>query len=439
MEKKYRKKLISIILGGLLFSVPGNATGFDHCQNSDNASFTTSDSESSKSLVIKRPPGRQEIPNGRPQEAPSQGGANQKGQSTTKGGNSSQFHKQNSSGNGKPQNSSGGIKVESRYSSKVLYDLNNEYILLGEFSTNLKIRNNSFIALTHDTVADQVNLIIDGVKRFSADDIILHYYNFDNPSDMSYFYIKGDEYYANIGGRREGPYEMIDFYCYNMPKMYLCTDQDIRYLRDSDGKLYKRDLYSGERGKKPLTITSTNGMHKMEISDGYRKIDIDGNTRLLPLGNDVMNADITGFYLDYFADDGTAYFSVYYNIPGHGGERADIRVSPTGAVRMASEEYNEAFENAMEKDHRKSSIATTDEIKEDMAEYYTEEQFNLAMTDPAERHSFESHWDWDYVMVDNNRIRCTAPFFAFYDEKQNAFAWVSQERNKLVMHTFALE
>lgn len=436
MEKKYRKKLISIILGGLLFSVPGNATGFDYCQNSDNASFATSDSESSRSLEIKRPPARPERPNGHTQEAQSPGGENHKGQPDMKGGDASLLQKQNLSGNGKPQNSSGGKKEDSRYSSKVLYDLNNEEILLEEFSFNLKIRNNSFIVLTHDTVADQVNLIIDGVKRFSADKIYLQYYNFDNPSDMSYFYIKGDEYYANIGGKREGPYEDIFFWYDNMPKLYICIDQGITYLRDSDGKLYKRDLYSGERGEKPLIITSTNCQHKMEISDGYRKIDIDGNTCILPLGNDVMNAEISDLYLDYFSDDGTAYFYVYYDIPGQDPERAYIRVSPTGAVRMDTEEYDEAFENAMKKDHRKSSIATTIEIIDEIKDNIMN---TLIMTDPAERHSFESHWDWDYVMVDNNRIRCTAPFFAFYDEKQNAFAWISQERNKLVMHTFALE
>lgn len=61
---------------------------------------------------------------------------------------------------------------------------------------------------------------------------------------------------------------------------------------------------------------------------------------------------------------------------------------------------------------------------------------NLVVFDKTKSHVLVSNWDNDFVIVDGKKIRCQAPFFAFYDDDSNSFAWISQEGDELVMYTY---
>lgn len=64
--------------------------------------------------------------------------------------------------------------------------------------------------------------------------------------------------------------------------------------------------------------------------------------------------------------------------------------------------------------------------------------YNIEIFDPSRRHLFNSAWNKDYVIIDENKIVCSPPFYAFFDEKDNSFTWVSQEDRELVIYTYRL-
>lgn len=63
---------------------------------------------------------------------------------------------------------------------------------------------------------------------------------------------------------------------------------------------------------------------------------------------------------------------------------------------------------------------------------------NLTLKDFTGRHLFTSGWNYDYVLIDNNRISCSAPFFAYYDKSADSFVWISEERNQIIKYIYKI-
>ena len=57
----------------------------------------------------------------------------------------------------------------------------------------------------------------------------------------------------------------------------------------------------------------------------------------------------------------------------------------------------------------------------------------------TDSHSFYSHYDYDYVVIDGQRVGNSAAIGCRYDESKNAFVWYSIEGRELAIYEYALD
>lgn len=304
-------------------------------------------------------------------------------------------------------------------SQLVLYTFEpGEELYYNEYSSNMKSVNNKFVTVTKNA-NNQKNIIINGKKEITADDVDVSYINFSNNNKI-YFYKKDGSWYANINGQKEGPFD--DFFVPDnrMPKRFVCVINDSRYMHDSDGKRYP--IPEGEWDMENPVYTSFSGNHSITLRPDLNIIIFDNQEFMLPIPKQAQDTD----FLDvYVSDRGYATFGVRYKINGD-EEYDDYKLTKEGKFKKLDEDDTIALWNEEATAHGLGypdfNVAWGD--------------INIELTDPNEMHEFTSNWDDDFVVVDNKEFNCTPPFQAFYDDKEDAFAWVSLEGNKLILYSY---
>lgn len=317
---------------------------------------------------------------------------------------------------------------------KTLYNLGPEIVMQGEFTSNLKIKNNKFITMTYDTLTYKQSIIVDGEKVMTADEIFPIDISITNPDKMSYYYYIGDDWYAVIDGKKEGPFEWVGFPIYEMTKLYLCDDMGRRFLRDSDGQLYprNREWADNNAATTPVIFTSTNGQHKIKLTDNCFTITLDGRSNRLPLGWNKVDK----LYFQYLSNNGDAFLELYNK--NASPEYEYVVVNRNGARAMPEGDFYSALDRATKADGLLVPFGEATELVEKYGQYNNMDLIDFNFTDPSGRHSFTSNWDEDYVTIDGKRIACNAPIYAFFDDNLGAFAWVTEENGKLLMHSYTI-
>lgn len=414
---KLKKFLLTLIAGGVAMTLSAGGSSAGNGSPALSAADSYMPGESGQQLVIRRPPANKNRPQGpRPSRIPPRKNAQR-----------DSVGKPVSVHNQRPQ------KEDNRHKKTVLYKLGREILDEGEFTCNLKLGSNNFVAVTVDTLNLDMFLVVNGEKRLKADEIVIINVDVDNISDMSYYYRIGEEYFANIGGRKEGPFEEISLAENFMPKIYHCRDMGNDYMRDSDGALYARSLYNGEPGKRPLIMTSTDGRRQVKFYDDMTSYELDGRHYKLTLDE--------GGYLEfnrpfYISNQGIIYGSGAKSTGGYGFYEISAG-RPTEIEDYA--ELTDLIDLAKEKDGCVSSFALTDYLKEELVDWDADDPLYFSFSDDAERHSFESSLDYNFVTIDGKEIKSAPPFLAFFYDDQPVVAWFTIEDNAIVKHTYNCE
>lgn len=314
-----------------------------------------------------------------------------------------------------PATQSSGLKTD------VLYNFGrNEILYYNEFSSNMKTAGRKFAAVTIDTITKQESLIINGKKVKSAYSIWPNFIDLDNNRYVyGYKDYKDGDYYVSIDGVTEGPYEDL-YFGYRSPKSYSFKRMGKEFRRDSDGTIYNSDDDSG--------YASSSGRYKLKFTDDFENVTFDGKRYSIPLPNGISHLQL---YDAYVSEKGIAFFELSYDLD-NSHESRYYKISRNEINILDDEEYDEQLNDNLE-----DGCAIFENVF-DPEDVDWEGGMIFTVYDPSKRHLLTSRWDYDYVMIDNVKIPCTAPFCAFYDKEADLFAWVSQEGSQLVLYTYKI-
>ena len=318
----------------------------------------------------------------------------------------------------------------------VLYTLGkNEILRYDEFATNMKVNGNKFSMFTYDTITNMVSLIVNGRKIMTADEVFVPYLNLEKPNDLTMVIRYGKQYYMYIDGEKAGPYDDVNCganYFEYMPKIYDFKRNGQYFRRDSDGSIYTFN----EDNKIPDPVfTSFSGNHKIQFLNNCRTAILDGTRIDLPVSYNVVERIMsTSFYL---SDNGEAFADI-------GGYTSDgwvsryLKITQNGVQELNEDYFYKELERTVSRDGISKGSPYV-EARDWISEIDNwDGGLNLSLSDRTGRHRFYSSWRNDYVTIDGSRCRCTAPFFAFYDEDNDSFGWVSLEVNQLIFYSYRL-
>lgn len=322
---------------------------------------------------------------------------------------------------------------------KVIYTLGNrEKLYYTEISSNMKSRNNQFLLVTEDGNTGKLNLILNGTKIASGKGLEVFDINFESPNPVNYAYTDGNGYYFGINGKKVGPFEAYDYQYCNNGRMILYGKRMGKWFRiDIDGSTYYLgdDIWSSI--EKEATYSSPNGYHKLKFSDYYKYATIDGIKFLIPMGSIYNSADLSDVVV---MDNGDAYFELRAEKSG-GTDYLLYKVTPGGIMQIMEDQYraNTAKRTGISNANREQGFdASYENLADDSWDGDWFKGLDIVLQDKTNSHTFIANWNYDYVMVDGSTIKCTSPFYAFYDPSSNTFSWVSQEGKDFVLYTYSL-
>lgn len=326
-----------------------------------------------------------------------------------------------------------------RLQKKLLYTLGrNEIIETGEYFTNFKANGFKFNAILVDTITEKYTLVLNGQKILTADGIVLlstindryefspnyWYYNKKERGDES-----SKEYFISIDGKTYGPYSDLTTYWNDPYGTFRYKQMDRWFRHDADGSIYpfEKDEFGSLYEDDPI-FKNKNGNIRVQFLNDFSEVSYNNLKFTIPSSN---NRKLTQVY---FTPEGDAYFwGGSYNV-----------------VERSNKDYLKLNKNGIEfidKDTFWKYImrpgvlqdVTFEDVKREEDPYsFEDESMQICVQDPSKRHIFLSDWDYDYVMVDDRKIPCTAPFYAFFDPETDTFCWISLEDNQFILYSFRI-
>lgn len=303
----------------------------------------------------------------------------------------------------------------------VLYTMEpNEQFYYNEYSSNMKIAGNKFAAVTFNPQTKKMTLVINGKKIKTAGDVWASIINLDT-NELMYSYNQGDEYFVNVNGTVEGPYEWVSMDSYGSPYRYTFSRMGRVYRHDDNGAVYEASDMN--------TWSSHNGRHKLVFSNDYQRISLDGRTLTLPIKLDPSDPGIETVLI---TDDGVALLWLYDDDNSVG-----CIIDSDSLDMVDYEEFAHRFSNLIKR-YNLSLFKNGFDRETFEGNEFTGEDLTFSIPNQDKTHWFTSAWNYDYVMVDNKKIPCAPPVCAFYDKNANCFAWATQEGRNIVLYTYQL-
>ena len=320
----------------------------------------------------------------------------------------------------------------------VLYSLGkNETVANGEYTSNMKSQGHNFSLMTRDNDTKIWSLIVNGKKIASGKYLHVPLLDYNNPSKniIAYSQNENNDYYVKINNVAEGPYEDISFPNY-APNTYLFKRMGRFYRRDADGTIYAMDGTQFWNAHEPDAVySSPSGRRKIKFSDNYQFVTVDGNKYRIPVPDNAQNVRI---FESYISDSGNVYIRMNYQVDGN--DKYPAFELSKGYYSML--DYDKYYEN-LQRDYEKDGYIWMGEFGKGVSNMYDKESWNnggydINFRDPSGRHLFSSAWNYDYVMIDSNTVKCNPPFFAYYDPSITSFVWISEENNKVMQYSYKL-
>ena len=292
-----------------------------------------------------------------------------------------------------------------------------EYISEGEFFSNFKSNNTNFVFVTENDDTNEMSLVINGKREATADFIESPYTNFSNSNPVHWCrYQKGNDIYIYRNGKSYGPYESVRLSDPIVGSIFFFKRMGKYYKLQVDGSIV------------PIDEDEFYNNWEISFSDDYRYATINGNRYKIPLNENHRDYGGSNIYRDsgfitfnFRPKDESILDNNYFMWDPVGGLKKITakQFNYLGTLTSEGEMEDDLFDTDYDEDTEEGG-------------------YNIEIFDPSRRHLFNSAWNKDYVIIDDNKIECSPPFYAFFDEKDNSFTWVSQEDRELVIYTYRL-
>ena len=342
---------------------------------------------------------------------------------------------------------------------KVLFELEpNEIIDEMEYSSSFHLGRYGFSCILRDTTTNFCTFVWNGERKVRSRLVAVEKCDlFDYDKCVIVFNDANGVYLQTAGETQafESCYQpsSFDYAKTSNPSIYRVqfTQMGIEYIRDYDGVVYKKDDGRTE-------FISSNGKHKAELKN-TGKIVIDGTEIPLPglIDTDKESAqDIDvyvlnngGCYLSgVFHEQEKRSYKSYYILKRKftelGAEDNLILNLDTGKLEVdpfprEPDDYVPDFtpQSPSNGVYTRSHLLWVWEESSWLGGE-PDYQYNFSLQDKSLKHLFFSSWEYDYVLIDNEKYGTSCPIDAYYDEKRNSFVWVSLEEQKLIQYTFKL-
>lgn len=355
---------------------------------------------------------------------------------------------------------------------KIIYTCEqNEEFFWSEFCSNFKIQGTRFACMTINNKTNEMSFVWNGEKLTTASQIWIWYIDLNSKKGNIYDYFKkltGDdiELYFVGNGKTYGPYESLyyankdfaygDRVSYYLPvSMWGSPNLKARYhnnffwfkrmgkwyRHDIDEAIYPVGLYNDRWFTESNPIyTSRNGKHIAKFTEEYRLLNFDGTDYILDVDLDIkMDEHQPEIYV---TDSGICmgfYLAEKYFI------------IKDGKLQYFKGGYDDVFFNPeteeLENTRKKFESTKTNFIKQQFQVYDKKVSENagnymnlpvMSFSDNSNKHYFNADWNYDYIMIDDKKIKSEVPIEAFYDESNNAFGWVTIEGRSLVLDSYTL-
>ena len=325
----------------------------------------------------------------------------------------------------------------------------NEEFYQYEFTSNMKVQGTKYACMVKNTNNNKLSLVINGVRIITADDVWVYWIDLNSPFKSIYYYRDGEDRYLSINGTKYGPYEQI---AYNLdsakntwdgrPNYKLMYNKDLFWFKRM-GKWYRHDkdgaVYECLDGREEIdpVYKDVNGQNKLEFTENFRLIKFNGTSFILPIDLDVENKKID---LDEICitPEGTCIATMSFLRNNWIYLRFIIRNNEL--VFLSENEYY---------DPETGNVNTIPKNKDNTPQFESVQRyvadrggwinaFSKSFQDKYNKHLFTSSFEYDYVMIDDKKIKSEVPIEAFYDESDNSFDWVTIAGKSLVLYNYKL-
>lgn len=333
-----------------------------------------------------------------------------------------------------------------------------EVIDNSEYKTNLKLNGHKSLMVLVDTITGNRSLVIDGKRVVdNAYNVNVYFAHPKTLGELVYNYEpKKNTAYMVINGKTYGPYEQAgDIYSdkFSCEYNHMAGSRFEDFMFMQMGKVYRHDVDGTITtvntdgswytiGRHVNTFKSPNGKHQLKISSDLRTVALDGKSyQIIPEG-----ASNFSYYGINCADDGKAALRVEYKLPSQWVQKR---------IRISNGALTEALSNQVI-DYRNCSFVGSDAGNNSPYNMWTltpefnnwhrmkpgsnvwTSNYEYTLQDSSLKHTFMSNWEYDYVLIDGNRIGTPSPICAWYDEAENAFAWTAIDGKQLKRYVYKL-
>lgn len=182
----------------------------------------------------------------------------------------------------------------------------NEVLYNDEFASNFKAYDNKFALISIDTISKKRTLIINGKKEITGDEIYSPYLDLDN--NKIYAYKIGKEWFININGNKEGPYENIGWSNGYQPANFNFQRMGKIYNKDENGTVTPTDATNVWSVSVPeSSYFSINKNQKLKFSSDFRSAQLNGKNYYFQLPSSASDIDAEEVYV---SNKGIALFCI---------------------------------------------------------------------------------------------------------------------------------
>ena len=357
---------------------------------------------------------------------------------------------------------------------KVLYTCKpNEEFFMSEFCSNMKIDGTKFACVLKNNKTNKMSLVWNSEIVDHAWQIYAWYIDLNSKDGNVYecldsISIDKYEYYIVTDGKKHGPYENLYFADWGLYGIMLSDSNPVTrwghpnlkikyannsfyfqrmgkwYRHDVDGSIYPVDLKDNEFVEYDPTFKSKNGLHIARFSNDYRLLSFDGTSFILDV--DLDKGKNIGDNMNCFVSNSGVCVVSNYQI-------GDFMVKNGKIEYFDYFKDHKYFEPATESIVQRYAIErkARPTVKEEHTIVFSEGQFKvynkdlpeqwlprMQIYDSSQKHLFIADFNYDYIMIDEKKIKSVVPIKAFYDETNNAFGWVTIEGKSLVLYSYKL-
>jgi hypothetical protein len=340
-------------------------------------------------------------------------------------------------------------------SRKVLYTLGtNEEIVSDEYVLSMTLNGYKFAAITENTQTHEFRFVFNGKEIVKADRIRQYHDGnvwYEQPIDVFYLDPEREDgygYNVNIAGRiftRLGDKFLPNVTGYVYPfSIKLNGKFALRYVGNDeryaniDGKIFGpyQSVYD--------VAIADNGKFAFEYKENDKwYANIDGKI-LGPYQSvdDVAIADNGKFAFSY-REDNKDYANIDGKIFGPYQDIVDgIVIADNGKFAFKYRENNKRYFNV---NGNKVSLSGYDiavaEIKGERLQRHFNNQYHdrtHEIISPDGKHIFYSDSEYEYVVIDSNKIGKHPAVNSYHDKQKNAFIWNTVEGKELVVYEYKL-